>query len=85
MIIAVSIVVGALLGMWFANDKKAAGEMTGVEMAGETTGEKMEETGLGLLWTGLFIGMLAGGLVGLLLSYVDRHYLTINGTVKKRC
>ena len=84
-IIAVSIVVGALLGMWFANDKKAAGEMTGAEMAGETTGEKMEETGLGLLWTGLFIGMLVGGLVGLLLNYVDRHYLTINGTVKKRC
>ena len=35
--------------------------------------------------TGLFIGMLVGGLVGLLLSYVDRRYSIINTTMKKRC
>ena len=67
-IIAVSIVVGALLGVWLTKDRKPE-----------------EETGPGLLWTGLFIGMLVGGLVGLLLSYVDRRYLTINSTMKKRC
>ena len=34
---------------------------------------------------GLFIGMLVGGLVGLLLSYVDQRYSIINTTMKKRC
>ena len=41
--------------------------------------------GMRLAKSGLFIGMLVGGLVGLLLSYVDQRYLTINGTMKKRC
>ena len=76
-IIAVSIVVGALLGMWFVEDRKGAEETTGEPGPGET--------GPGTLWTGLVIGMLVGGLVGLILNLVDRHYSTINATMKKRC
>ena len=89
MIIVVCIVVGALLGMWLVENRKGAEKITGEiaeETTGETTGEPGPgETGPGTLWTGLVIGMLVGGLVGLILNLVDRHYSTINATMKKRC